>query len=79
MALTNWNITCRKPAAQMFVAMRLPKLQKKVQVSIVSVDMNESKSKIKIMSSEFFQEKKKLYGSARSSASADSFYITTKY
>jgi len=62
----------------MFVAMRLPKLQK-VQVRILSVDMTESKSKIKIMSSEFFQEKKKVYGSARSSASADSFYITNKY
>lgn len=31
------------------------------------------------MSYEFFQEKKKVYGSARNSASADIFYITSKY
>jgi hypothetical protein len=39
--------------------------------------MTKRKNKIKIMGSEFFQEKKKVYGSSRNNASADSFYVTT--
>jgi len=50
-----------------------------MQVSILSVDMTERKNKIKVMSSELFQEKKKVYVAARNNASADSFYITTNY
>jgi len=63
----------------MYVAVQWPKLQKKVQVSLLSIDMTERKNKIKIMSSELFQVKKEVYCSARNNASADNYYITTKY
>jgi hypothetical protein len=53
--------------------------EKKVHVSILSVDMTECKSKIKIMSYDYCQEKKKCYYSARNNASPDSFYMITEH
>jgi hypothetical protein len=50
-----------------------------MQVSILSVDMTKRKNKIKVMSSEFFQEKKKVYIAACNNASADSCYVTINY
>jgi hypothetical protein len=63
----------------MSVAMLWRKLQKKVHVSILSLDMTKRTNKIKIMSSEIFQEGKKVYGSARNSAILYIFYIAIKY
>jgi hypothetical protein len=57
----------------------MTEVTRKVHVSVLSVDMTERKNKIKSMSSEFFQEEKNVYGSARDSASVDIFYIRIKY